>query len=426
MMKRQMIATAVALLLPVLAFAQTPPAAAPTVAPAPQPGRGGGANTPIVSPEIAADGRVTFRLRAPAATAVNVAGLPDPLAMTKDEQGVWSATTAAPLAADIYAYTFDVDGARVTDPSNASNPLLPPPSRAASQLMVPGALWTSTDVPHGAVTRRVYKSPIIGADETYYVYTPPGYDAKRKKAYPVVVLLHGLGDQAPDWLAQGGANLTLDGLIAQGKAVPMILVSPSSYGNNAGTRGAAAGFPNFTNVLIDEIMPQVEREYNASKRALDHAVSGLSMGAAQSPLLLNRLDQFAWIGEFSPGFDMYGRINNPINAAGGAGGAPGPGRGGAGAAPALQINGVRMRAVLADNVIAPLFPKLSAKDNAKIKLLYLACGTNDDHLALQRQFKDFLDSRGVKITTYLEVPNYAHEWPFWRLEFSEFAQRIFK
>ena len=434
-----------AFLLPGLSYGQSEPDAGLAAGPAP-----GAAAAPaaipaaaapagrvaaVVSPEIGGDGRVTFRLRAPNATAVAVTGLAAPLSMTKDAQGVWSATTDTALKPDIYIYNFTVDGLRVTDPSNVGSAFLVAPSKTASQLVVPGVPWTAGDVPHGAVSHHIYKSSIIGADEEYFVYTPPGYDPKRKKPYPVFFLLHGLGDNASDWIGQGGANLSLDALIAKGKALPMILITPASYGNSSGTRGAAAGFPAFTDALIKEILPQVESQYNASKRANDHAISGLSMGAAQSPLLLNHLDQFAWIGEFSPGFDMYARINTPLNAPGGAGGAPGPGGaggagaaagGGRGAAPGLTIDGVRMRATLADNVIPSLFPNLTAKDNAKIKLLYLACGTNDDHLALQRQFKEFLDSRGIKITVYQEVPGYAHEWPFWRYEVTQFAPLLFK
>src|SRR6185369_17587688 len=88
---------------------------------------------------------------------------------------------------------------------------------------------------------------------------------------------------------------------AQGKAVPMILVSPHGQGSG----NAAQGFPNFTRALLEEITPQVEREYHVSSLRADRAITGLSMGAAQSLLLLNHLDRFAWIGSFSPGFDMY-------------------------------------------------------------------------------------------------------------------------
>ncbi len=418
------------------AIAQTPPAA--PAQPAPRGGRGGGGQAAVVSPEIESDGRVTFRLRAPSATEVAVGGLPAPLTMAKNAEGVWSATTASALAPDIYNYTFTIDGARVPDPANLLNSWAGTPVGAAgpaSTLLITGVPWTNADVPHGAVAKHVYKSPIIGGDETFYVYTPPGYDAKRPQPYPVVVLLHGLGNGAPDWIVQAGANLTLDTLIGEGKAVPMILVTPAAYGNTDGTRGAATGFPNFTKTLIEEIMPQVEKGYNASKSANDHAISGLSMGAAQSLLLLNRLDQFAWIGSFSPGFDMYAPTW-------GGGGGNGGGRNAAASAAAPNATGqasalgdrgaapvggaIRQRPPLEDGNLAAIFPNLDAKANTKIKLLYIAIGTEDDHLMLTRQFKEFLDTRGVKATTYLEVPGFAHVWPFWRLQFAEFAPQLFR
>lgn len=424
-MRSILLASALAAVLATTASAQTPSAVPASGAAQNAQVQGGGRGAAVVSPEVSADGRVTVRLRAPDATSVTVTGLGvAPLPMTKDAQGVWSATTAAALPPEIYPYSFTVDSVRVPDPGNMTNSwagMSAGASAATSTLFVPGEPWSNTDAPHGAVAKHVYKSAIIGASETYFVYTPPGYDPKRKAAYPVVVLLHGLGNNAQDWITQAGANLTLDTLITEGKAVPMILVTPASYGNADGQRGAAAGFPNFTKALIEEIMPQVEKGYNASKKATDHAISGLSMGAAQSLLLLNRLDQFTWIGSFSPGFDMYAPTwGQP---AAGGNGANGSGRGGAAAG---APTGVRMRPVLADGNLASIFPTLDGKANSKIKLLYIACGTEDDHLALTQQFKTFLDARGVKVTSYLEVPGFAHVWPFWRRQFASFAPLLFK
>jgi enterochelin esterase family protein len=272
--------------------------------------------------------------------------------------------------------------------------------------------------------------------EEYYVYTPPNYDARRSKPYPVLIALHGLGDTAPSWVVRGGANITLDNLIAQGKAEPMILVSPHAQG---ATGNAAAQFPDFVNALLTEIMPQVQKSYNASTNRLDRAITGLSMGAAESLLFLNHLDQFAWIGSFSPGFDMYdpgwgggrgaGAAAPAAGAAGRQGAAPAPAPAGAAAAAGRQggapAGGVRMRAVLADGILADKFPKLDASSNAKLKLLYIVCGTADDHLELTRQFKRFLDERKVALR-YVEVPDAAHVWPLWRAELANMAQMVFK
>ena len=184
----------------------------------------------------------------------------------------------------------------------------------------------------------------------------------------------------------------------------MILVTPGANGNTQGTRGAAAGFPNFTKALLEEILPQVEKQYNASNKASDRAISGLSAGAAQSPLLLNHLDQFQWIGSFSPGFDMY-------NPAWGTSAMP----------PAVD----GQRALLPPGTIEALFPNLDAKSNSQIKLLYIACGTADDHLAMTRQFKALLDARKVKVT-YVEGLNDTHSYSFWRPQLVEFASKLFK
>ena len=412
-----------------LALGQTPPVA----------GQGSGrGQAAVVSPEIAPDGRVTFRLRSANAKEVTVNGVGTPLPMTKDAQGIWSATTPSPIAPDIYSYTFSIDGVRGPDPSNQYSAwAVASAARAGSStLLIPGVPWTTSDVPHGAVAKHEYKSTIIGGPEVYYVYTPSGYDAKRSQAYPVVVMLHGLGDTAPDWILQGGANLTLDNLIAGGKATPMILVSPSSYGTPGGATGAAAGFPNFTKALIEEILPQVEKEYNASKKASEHAIGGLSMGAAQSLLALSHTDQFEWISSFSPGFDMYDGMWRAMSGASGASGGRGSGAGGgfgasggrgAGAFGASGGRGgpLRQRAVLGAGILDNIFPTLDARANTNIKLLYISCGTADDHLNLTRQFRDFLNSKQIKLT-YYEAPDMAHAWPFWRQQFAEFASLLFK
>src|SRR5260370_12531359 len=119
---------------------------------------------PIKSPEVSADGKVTVRLRAPKATEVFVTGLGTRLAMQKDEQGVWSVTTDT-LKPDLYAYTFQVDGMSVTDPSNPKSK----PSYASagqSAVLVPGTnSWTpAPNLPRGAVTHHFYHSAIAGDD----------------------------------------------------------------------------------------------------------------------------------------------------------------------------------------------------------------------------------------------------------------------
>ena len=178
------------------------------------------------SPEVASDGAVTFRLRAPDAREVSVRGItPQPIALKRDAQGVWSVTTT-PLKPDLYSYSFLVDGVTVADPSNRrTGPACYGVSE--SSVLVPGGNpWTPRpEVERGAVARHFFRSAIAGDDRQYLVYTPAHCDPTRQKPYPVLYLLHGLFDDADAWTQVGAANVILDSLIAQGKAEPMIVVN---------------------------------------------------------------------------------------------------------------------------------------------------------------------------------------------------------
>lgn len=390
-----------------------------------QPGRG----PAIHSPEISADGKVTFRLRAPNAKAVNVTGMGQPLAMQKDEQGIWSATTEA-LQPDLYTYSFSIDGATVNDPLN---PLFKSAYASAGQSMVrvPGpALWNPGEGPHGAVTHYVYHSASIGDDRDYFVYTPPNYDPRRKEPYPVLCLLHGLGDDASAWLNVGAANIILDNLINQGKAKPMIMVNTLGYGTPNGPAGAmgAGMIPAFAKALVDEVLPQVEKNYHAAHDRNHRAIAGLSMGGAEAIYTgFNYLDDFAYIGSFSGAFIMWPRANPapppqpaPGAAAGATAGTPGSatagrGRGGRGGRGAPRME---------DADFAKNFPNLSAKTNSQLKVLWIACGLDDGLNAVNRQFKTWLKSKDIQFTD-VEVPGYAHVWPLWRRNLAELAPLLF-
>lgn len=382
-------------------------------APPPAAGRGGQpANTFLRSPEVAADGRVTFRLRAPNAKEVSVGGFGGPrLAMAKDEQGVWTVTTE-PLKPDIYTYTFSVDGATFADPVN-------PPVKysftgaSPSVLRVPGASpWDLTNVPRGAVTRHFYRSAIVSDDRDFYVYTPPNYDRNRKQPYPVLYLLHGLGDEAGGWINFGAANVILDNLIAQGKALPMIIVTPLGYGTtDIRTTGRAGGpemIPSFTTALLTEVMPQVEKAYNVTRDRTERAIAGLSMGGAEAVFAgLNHPDRFAYVASFSGAFLMWPGANST----GGRGADPTTGRS---SAPTMDV------AAFPRN-----FPSLDAKANAERRMLWITCGTADSLNGINRQFKDWLTSKGVQFTQS-ETPDAGHVWPLWRQNLVELAPQLFR
>jgi len=346
----------------------------------------------LVTPEVHPDNSVTFRFRAPNAQEVKLAREgAEPVAMRKDDQGVWSVTTA-PLPPDYYGYSYSVDGVRNLDPYN--HMLVPNLIRPGNAVHVPGPAslpWELNDVPHGEIHHHFYKSAAAEDERDFYVYTPPGYNPAAKLTYPVLYLLHGFSDDASGWTAVGHANVIFDNLIAQGKVKPMIVVMPLGYGTMEMIRlGWDAwdhhdvrdrNFSRFREALLTEVMPQVESEYRITKDRNSRAIAGLSMGGSESLLTgLNNLDKFAWIGAFSSG------------------GIP--------------------------DEFEKDFPGLDAKANQKIRLLWIACGTEDHLITVNRNLREWLKSKGVQHTD-IETPG-MHTWMVWRRNLAEFAGLLFR
>ena len=346
----------------------------------------------IVSPEVHPDNSVTFRFRAPNAkdVAVSLEGRTDPIPMQKDDQGLWTLTTA-PLEPDYYGYSFIADDVHLIDPSN---PLMKPNLLGTtSQVHVPGPgslPWETNSGPHGEVHHHFYKSGVVGDERDFYVYTPPGYDARGKKKYPVLYLLHGYSDDASGWTAVGRASVILDNLIAQGKASPMIVVMPLGYGAPEMLQGwnvwskqdvVSRNFTKFRETLLNEVIPAVESQYLVDKDRKSRAIAGLSMGGSESLLVgLNSLDKFAWIGAFSSG-----GLPEPFDAD---------------------------------------FPGLDTKANQQLRLLWIACGTDDHLIDLNRNFRTWLKSKSIQHVD-IETSG-AHTWMVWRRNLATFAPLLFR
>jgi enterochelin esterase-like enzyme len=347
----------------------------------------------VVSPEVQSDGHVTFRFRSPNAAKVELSleGQRDPTPMQKDDQGIWS-VTIAPLEPDFYGYAFVQDGVGLVDPSNSL--MKPNLLTNDSEVHVPGPSlpWEIADVPHGEVHHHFFTSRIAGESRDFYIYTPPRYDPRAKTDYPVLYLLHGFSDDASGWTAVGRANVILDNLIAEGKAKPMIVVMPLGYGDmDVIRRGwgswsdkdlAWRNLSKFTGILLGEVLPQVESSYRVKKDRESRAITGLSMGGAESLLTgLNHLDQFAWVGAFSSG-------------------------------------GIDLRDFNSE------FPTVDAATNKKLKLLWIACGTDDSLIKINRQFKSWLKGKGVQFTD-IETPG-MHTWMVWRRNLAALTPLLFR
>lgn len=361
--------------------------------------------SPVRSPVVSDDNRVTVRLRAPNAREV-ILNLLGRHSMQKDDQGVWSFTTD-PLPPDYYPYSIIVDGLTVADPSN---PLASPRLQAApgSLVHVPGPASLSwelnADTPHGVVSHHWYTSTIIGDTRDFYVYTPAGYDPSGKTQYPVLVLLHGLTEDAAAWMTVGRAHVILDNLIAQGRAKPMIAISTCGYGlplTDLVDRAAMAGprsKANFSRALIEEVLPAVEKTYHVSTSASMHAIAGLSMGGATAFYVgLNHPEQFAWVAGLSSALVEY-TIGEP------------------------DVEG--RAAPVTDAVFAKIFPTLDATLNSRLRLLWIACGSDDGLLGVNRQFKNWLKSTHVQFSS-VETPG-AHTWMVWRRNLTDLAPLLFQ
>jgi len=345
----------------------------------------------LVTPEVHSDNTVTFRFLAPNAQDVKLAREgTEPVEMQKDDKGVWTVTTAA-LEPDYYGYSIIVDGIRMLDPYNhLLVPNLLTPANAV-HIPGPGLPWEVNDVPHGEIHHHFYKSTVCNDDRDYYVYTPAGYNPTAKTKYPVLYLLHGYSDDTSGWTAVGHANVILDNLIAQGKAKPMIVVMPLGYGTMeiirlgwgawGHTEVRDENFSKFREMLLTEVIPRVESEYRVDKDRKMRAIAGLSMGGSETLLTgLNNLDKFAWIGAFSSGgipddFDKD-------------------------------------------------FPGLDAKANQQIRLLWIACGTEDRLITVNRKFREWLKEKGIQHAD-IETPG-MHTWMVWRRDLAEFAPQLFR
>lgn len=347
----------------------------------------------LVSPEVHPNGAITFRYRDPNAKRVSLAveGA-SPVPMEKDDQGVWSATVG-PLTPELYGYSFLADGVPALDPFN---PLLKPNLlMTQNMVLVPGATpepWEVTDVPHGVVHHIFYHSSVVGDNRDFYVYTPPGYNPRGRQKYPVLYLLHGYSDDASAWTTVGRANFILDNLIAQGKAKPMIVVMPLGYGAPAILLRKGPGFRSqnlvqqnldkFSQSLLTEVIPQVEKDYRVKTDRKDRAITGLSMGGGESLYVgLNNIDRFDWVGAFSAG--------------------------------------------LGESDYAKEFPGFDANAASRLRLLWIACGT-DDHVVgpFNRKFRAWLASKNIQYTN-IQTPG-MHTWMVWRDNLVHFVPLLFR
>ncbi|RJP35581.1 MAG: esterase family protein [Candidatus Omnitrophota bacterium] len=267
--------------------------------------------------------------------------------------------------------------------SNSGPIELGPDDRAVYETPPEGFTIVREGIAHGKLEMIEYDSKTVGARRKMQVYTPPNYSAEKK--YPVLYLLHGLGGDETEWQRFAAPHVILDNLIADGKAVPMIIVMPNGRAQkNDRAEGDifrhAPAFANFERDLLDDVIPAIEQKYAVAAEREMRAIAGLSMGGGQSLNFgLHHLDVFAWIGAFS-------------------------------AAP---------------NTKPPqeLIPEVEAA-KSKLKLLWLSCGNQDGLIRIGQNMHTFLKENGIPHVWH--VDGHGHDPEHWKRSLYWFCQGIFK
>jgi enterochelin esterase-like enzyme len=319
-------------------------------------------------------------------------GAGGPWDMKKGDGGVWE-LTSPPIVPGFHYYELIIDGARVNDP--ASDTFFGT-GKPTSGIEVPEKgvdFFHPKDVPHGDVRSVWYTSKVTGQTRHVMVYTPPGYDADREKRFPVLYLQHGGGEDETGWTRQGKVNFILDNLIAEKKAVPMIVVMEKGYATRAGAAPQPMGPGKgdntaFEDVVMKDLVPLVDSTYRTKADRDSRAIAGLSMGAGQALRIgLSHLDAFSAVGAFSG----VGKVD-----------------------PKTSFGGI--------------FADAAAFDK-KVSLLYLHSGTvgldAGIHENAERLHK-LLQDAGAKNAVFRDSKGLAHEWQTWRYAFHDFAPRLFQ
>ena len=338
-------------------------------------------------PMVNSQGAVRAQLRAPQASSVQLDIGGRRYEMVKDENGIWTGTSD-PQDVGFHYYQLNVDGASVPDPGTV---YFYGAGRWGSGIEIPSAdmdFWQTKNVPQGSIVEKYYWSKATGSMRHCYVYLPAEYEKHPGKKYPVLYLQHGNAENEQGWSAQGHTGQILDNLIAEGKAVPFIVVMDYGQGQNIHLvgeyaeqlpqpqPGQRASNDGFQVVLLTDIIPMVEKEYRVIADASHRAMAGLSMGGGQTRrITLANPTTFAYVGMFSGGVMSVEDIQ--------------------GAKGFQQTN----------------------------KLVFMSSGSKENPRVMEAA--ESLKQIGVNAVGYISEGT-AHEWHTWRRSLYQFAQLLFK
>jgi len=350
-------------------------------------------------PMVNSEGRVRVQIKAPEANRVQLDISAVKYDLVKDTGGVWTGESA-PQDEGFHYYQLWIDGAAVPDPGSM---FFYGAGRWGSGIEVPAHdqdFYALKNVPHGQISEHLYFSKTNNRIRRCFVYTPPDYNKNIKKHYPVLYLQHGGGEDETGWSRQGKANLILDNLIANEKAVPMIIVmdngtwqwpanvpQPKPGERQSGPWPPMGWADNFMKTLLDDIIPMIDSNYRTLADQKHRAIAGLSMGGMQTRIItLAHPEVFSHMGIFSGGSINVEDLNN--------------------------------------------YPGFKEK----VKLVFVSFGSreldfmkggNRNFGGNPKDITDAISKEGINAHFYVS-PNTAHEWQSWRRSLYEFAQLLFK
>jgi enterochelin esterase family protein len=255
---------------------------------------------------------------------------------------------------------------------------------------VPGPILAS--IPGGNL--ETVRRECASANRSVFIYTPPGYDPRAEKRYPVLFLLHGFGEDESAWTEVGRAHLIADNLLAEGRIQPMIIAMPN--GHPLPPKGVPwKDYAPRNQALLDreirqDLLPSLSRDYRVLERPPDRAIAGLSLGGGQAlGIGLQGRDTFDWVGAFS----------------------------------AAELKDGDLSTEFLDQTFARLVSETAAKKGT-LRLLWLGCGRDDFQLSLNNQLVAWLEARKIPHTFWRTEGR--HEWDVWRRDLAEFLPLLFK
>lgn len=358
-------------------------------------------------PQVNSENRVRVSIPAPQAQKVQLDIGGKKYDLAKDANGVWTGESL-PQDEGFHYYQLNIDGASVPDPGSL---YFYGASRWGSGIEVPAKdqnFYALKNIPHGELRENQYFSKTTNSVRRVYIYTPPGYDKDKAKRYPVLYLQHGMGENETGWGNQGHANLIMDNLIAESKAIPFIIVMENGGGGIRGPRpnavtpgqavpqGTTAGNANnpnnvaggargginfagpFERILLDDLIPYIESNYRVIADQSHRAMAGLSMGGMQTKsIVIANPTKFSYVGMFSGG------------------------------------------------TISPTEVTDMESFKKNVKVVFMSFGSRESGASRIEGAADEWNKAGIKGAYYVS-PETAHEWQSWRRSLHEFAGIIFK